>query len=145
MVITFRGHRIKFCGRASEYGLWKSRLRFSQNSDFAHLSHTQEEEPFSFCIIVLPEDHSFQMLMTFTWIICWSIFRLMYSNLFFVNRSAMRTERLCYFSWLGHWVGLVTFCINFMGKYGNGGWCRDESAYLTPLWLEFVIPKLGIT
>ena len=61
----------------------------------------------------------------------------MYSNLFFVNRYAMRTERLCYFSWLGHWVGLVTFCINFMGKYGNGGWCRDESAYLTPLWLGF--------
>lgn len=49
----------------------------------------------------------------------------------------MRTECLCYFSWLGHWVGLVTFCINFMGKYGNGGWCRDESAYLTPLWLGF--------
>lgn len=61
----------------------------------------------------------------------------MYSNLFFVNRYAMRTECLCYFSWLGHWVGLVTFCINFMGKYGNGGWCRDESAYLTPLWLGF--------
>ena len=142
MVITLRGHRIKFCGRASEYGLWKSRLRFLQELRFCLcptlVPHTRRGTFFVFfCIIVLPEDHSFQVLMTFTWIICWSIFRLMYSNLFFVNRSAMRTERLCCFSWLGHWVGLVTFCINFMGKYGNGGWCRDESAYLTPLWLGF--------
>ena len=42
-----------------------------KNSDFVsvpHLSHIQEGEPFFFffCIVVLPKDHSFQVLMTLT-------------------------------------------------------------------------------